>query len=105
EQVTELIRSADVGLIPHVESPLTRAMSPLKLYEYLAGGLPVAATDLEPMRGVDARVTLVPAGGDYAPTVRPALQLSPAEESEREVCLAANSWSSRQEAMLGLVFG
>ncbi len=54
--LAELIRTADVGLIPHRRTALTEAMSPLKLYEYLAGGLPVAATDLAPMRGIDARV-------------------------------------------------
>ena len=31
--------------------PLTQAMSPLKVYEYLAGGRPVAAVDLPPLVG------------------------------------------------------
>ena len=30
-----------MGLIPHVRTPLTEAMSPLKLYEYLAAGRPI----------------------------------------------------------------
>jgi hypothetical protein len=75
-------------------------MSPLKLYEYLAGGLPVAATDLEPMREIDPRVLLVGEGGDFAGAVRGALALGRAEERERESFVRANSWRSRHDALL-----
>jgi glycosyltransferase involved in cell wall biosynthesis len=102
EQLTGLIRAADVGLVPHVSSPLTRAMSPLKLYEYLAGGLPVVATDLQPMRGVDPGVTLVEPGGDYASGVRAALSHGRTEESVREQFIAENSWAARQRTLLDL---
>jgi glycosyltransferase involved in cell wall biosynthesis len=102
ELLTGLIRAADVGLVPHVDSPLTRAMSPLKLYEYLAGGLPVVATDLQPMRGVDRGVTLVPPGGDFVDGVRQALQRGRADEGARMAFVAAHSWASRQEALLDL---
>ena len=64
-ELAELMRNADVGLVPHLRTPLTETMSPLKLYEYLAGGLPVVATDLEPMRGIDSRVLLVGEGGNF----------------------------------------
>jgi teichuronic acid biosynthesis glycosyltransferase TuaH len=100
--VAALIRSADVGLIPHVSSPLTRAMSPLKLYEYLAGGLPVVAADLPPVRGVSAGVQLVGPGGDYAPAVRTALREGHAPEARREEFIASNSWEGRIELVLDL---
>jgi teichuronic acid biosynthesis glycosyltransferase TuaH len=105
EGIVELVRSADVGLIPHLRSPLTEAMSPLKLYEYLAGGLPVVATDLEPMRGVDPRVALVPEDGDFAAATRWALTLGRAEEQERRAFLEANSWNSRYDSLLDLALG
>ena len=102
EQIRGLIRAADVGLIAHVSSPLTRAMSPLKLYEYLAGGLPVVATDLQPMHGVDASVELVAPGGDYAGAVRRALARGRADEHAREAFIVKHSWASRQETLLDL---
>ena len=49
-EVVGLVAAADACLIPHVRNGLTEAMSPLKLYEYLAGGAPVAALDLPPIR-------------------------------------------------------
>ena len=102
--LAELIRTADVGLIPHRRTALTEAMSPLKLYEYLAGGLPVAATDLAPMRGIDARVRLVGEGGDFAGAVGQALALGRAAEDEREAFVRANSWRSRHDSLLELAF-
>jgi teichuronic acid biosynthesis glycosyltransferase TuaH len=104
-ELATLIRSADVGLIPHRRSSLTDAMSPLKLYEYLAGGLPVAATDLEPMRGIDDRVVLVGEGGDFPAAVRAAHALGRARESERCAFVRANSWRSRHDALLELALG
>jgi glycosyltransferase involved in cell wall biosynthesis len=100
--VTGLIRVADVGLIPHLRTPLTEAMSPLKLYEYLAGGLPVVATDLAPMRGVDPRVLLVGAGGSYPAAVEAALARGIAAENERLTFVQTNSWEARHERLLDL---
>jgi teichuronic acid biosynthesis glycosyltransferase TuaH len=74
----------------------------LKLYEYLAGGLPVVATDLQPMRGVDPGVTLVQPGGDYASGVRAALSRGRTEEGLRERFIAEHSWAARQQALLDL---
>ena len=98
-----LVRSADLGLIPHLSSDLTRAMSPLKLYEYLAAGLPVLASDLAPMRGVaSARVRLVAEGGDFAAALPCALALGRAPEAERLAFLEENSWRARHEQLLDL---
>lgn len=103
DHVTGLIRAADAGLLPHVDSALTEAMSPLKLYEYLAGGLPVAATDLQPIRSVeDPRVTLVTPRGDYTAGVRNALATGRASEEERVAFVNANSWQRRHERLLEL---
>jgi teichuronic acid biosynthesis glycosyltransferase TuaH len=98
-----LVASADVCLLAHVRSELTEAMSPLKLYEYLAGGRPVVATDLPPVRGIDDRVLLVPAGGDYVAAVRRALALGSASEAERRAFVAANAWRHRHDEILSVV--
>ncbi|HEY61397.1 MAG TPA: glycosyltransferase family 1 protein [Anaerolineae bacterium] len=43
-QLPNFFRSADVCLLPYVESEVTRYRSPLKLYEYLATGKPIVST-------------------------------------------------------------
>ena len=65
DQVAALVHAADACLVPHRRLPLTEAMSPLKIYEYLAGGGPVAATDLPPLRGIGGPLVLAPPGGDF----------------------------------------
>ena len=100
--VAGLIRVADVGLIPHVRSALTEAMSPLKLYEYLAGGLPVVGADLAPLRGIDPRVLLVGDSAGYPAAVSRALALGPAPEDERLTFVQTNSWAARHERLLDL---
>ncbi len=102
-ELIELVRAADLGLLVHRELPLTRAMSPLKLYEYLAAGLPVVATDLSPVRGVHSSVELVdPAGGDYPGAVRTALARGRAAEPERQAFIERNSWRARHDELLAL---
>jgi glycosyltransferase involved in cell wall biosynthesis len=101
-ELVALLRGADVGLVPHVDNALTRAMSPLKLYEYLAAGLPVVASDLPPMRGVDGGVTIVASGEGYAPAVDAALARGRSSEQAREDFIARNSWRMRHERLLDL---
>ncbi len=107
-ELIELVRAADLGLLVHRELPLTRAMSPLKLYEYLAAGLPVVATDLPPVRGVHPSVELVdPQGGDgegadYPRAVRAALARGRSSESERLAFIERSSWRARHDELLSL---
>lgn len=47
----------DVALIPFEVSETTHAVSPLKVFEYMAMGVPVAATPLQPLLGLDGVYT------------------------------------------------
>jgi glycosyltransferase involved in cell wall biosynthesis len=103
EELVGLVAAADAGLIPHVRSEQTEAMSPLKLFEYLAGGIPVAATDLPGIAPVSPeRVALAADAGEFAAAVDAALSRGRAEEAARHEFIAANSWSSRFEDLLDL---
>lgn len=102
EELTAIVRAADVGLLPHARSPLTEAMSPLKLYEYLAAGLPVAATDLPPVRGVHPLVSLADGPAGFAAAVRRALATPRMGEAERLAFVREQSWERRQSRILSL---
>jgi hypothetical protein len=80
-------------------------MSPLKLYEYLAGGRPVAATDLPPVRVIDPRIVTVGEGDDFANGVAAALARGPLADDERLAFIDANSWQRRHDELLRLAFG
>ena len=94
-EVVAMVHAADVCVIPHRRSLLTETMSPLKLYEYLAGGRPVAATDLAPMRDVDESVELVPDGEPFEAAVARALVRGPMSDAARLDFIDRNSWEDR----------
>ncbi|QTE29650.1 glycosyltransferase [Pengzhenrongella sicca] len=94
-ELVEVVSAARVGLIPHHDTPMTRAMSPLKMYEYLAAGLPVVATDLPPVAVEGERVLLCRTRDEWAPAVRAALALGPLDAAGRNAVLARVSWGVR----------
>jgi hypothetical protein len=98
--VPAVVAGSDACLIPHHRTDLTVAMSPLKLYEYLGAGRPVAVTDLEPMSGVEGPVFRVRPGGDFRPAVAAALEAGPMSEAERRRFIEANAWPSRRAQAL-----
>ncbi len=104
DEVAAIVHGADVCIMPHRRTPLTEAMSPLKLYEYVAGGRPVVATDLPPARGVAAGMTLVDDSGDFVAAVRSALERGPMTEADRRCFVMNNSWSSRFEVLFELLW-
>ncbi len=102
EQVVALCHGADACLLPHRQTELTEAMSPLKLYEYLASGTPTVATDLAPVRRAGGAIVRVPPGGDFAAAVGDALAAGPISEDARHEFVARNSWASRSAEVLDL---
>ena len=52
-----MLRGAAAGIIPYAINPLTSSVFPMKVYEYLAAGLPVVATPLPALDGVEDVVT------------------------------------------------
>ncbi|MBC2931417.1 glycosyltransferase [Nocardioides sp. zg-1228] len=103
--VLELMARATVCLIPHRRTPMSEAMSPLKLYEYLASGARVVATDLEPMRGVSDRCLLVEEGTPLAPAVLTACEVPRPSAEELAAFRSAHDWSSRYRDWRIAAFG
>ncbi len=58
-----MLRGADAGLIPYARNALTESIFPMKVYEYLAAGLPVVATPLPALAGVPDVSTAPDAAG------------------------------------------
>src|SRR5262249_16794035 len=63
----------DVGLIPYLLTPFTRAINPLKLLEYFALGLPVVATRLPELETIAGPVHLALTRDEFVEALRAAL--------------------------------
>lgn len=99
-EVVGILHAADVCIVPHRRTALTEAMSPLKVYEYLAAGRPVVATDLPGIRGLGRHVELVEGAGDFPAAVERALHRGPMPEEEREAFIRAHAWGHRLDELL-----
>jgi glycosyltransferase involved in cell wall biosynthesis len=105
EALPALMRHCDVGLVPFLENDHTRASLPLKLWEYLAAGLPVVATPLPSLRELGAAGTLRLAAGPaaFADAVRAAASEPRARRAERLALARAHDWPARIEELCAVV--
>jgi glycosyltransferase involved in cell wall biosynthesis len=98
------LKALDVALIPYKLNDLTRNIFPLKLYEYLAAGLPIVAAALPELEPFAGTVALAATPAEYPPLVRLALaQDTPEARRERARLAAGESWETRVEEISALV--
>ncbi len=103
EQLPGVLRGADAGLIPYARNALTESIFPMKVYEYLAAGLPVVATPLPALADV-AEVLTAPDAEGLARLLEEALASdSPARRAERSRAAAAHSWERRLEEIAAAI--
>jgi glycosyltransferase involved in cell wall biosynthesis len=95
EQLPSVLRGADAGLIPYAINDLTRSVFPMKVYEYLAAGLPVAATPLPALAGVDDVDTAADADALAARIDAALADDSPERRQERSARARSHSWERR----------
>jgi len=97
--------NADVGIIPFKRLPLVEAVSPLKLYEYMACRLPVVSTRWKELERIDSPALLADTYEDFAGKLACALATEQ-NENLKNLCqdfAKNNSWNKRAAEILRLV--
>jgi len=102
-QLPQVLRAADAGLIPYARNELTASIFPMKVYEYLAAGLPVIATQLPALADVEAVQCAADAPGMAELLDRALAEDTPARRSERSRAAAAHSWERRIEEIAAAI--
>jgi glycosyltransferase involved in cell wall biosynthesis len=93
-QVPELLKGAEVAAIPFRLTTLTHNVSPLKLYEYLAAGLPVVSTELKEVMASEAPVIFGRSAEEFAAAIDNALTMGKGREEFLDFA-SENSWEKR----------
>jgi glycosyltransferase involved in cell wall biosynthesis len=94
-----LAREAAVLVMPYADLPVTRAMQPLKLKEYLATGKPVVVRDLPATKSWGDCLDLVATPDDFAAAVALRIQHGLAETQQlARQRLADESWDVKARA-------
>jgi len=95
----------DVCLLPFRRLELTLATSPVKVYEYLAAGLPVVATELPEMAQFGDLVRTVDDPGAWVAAICEALE-EPADDplrARRRAFAASQTWDARAAELMAAV--
>lgn len=93
------LRHFDVCILPFVENQLTRAVDPVKVYEYLSQGKPVIATPIPEVRDHGELVYLAANSTDFAAQMDRALAESETMPIARMAYAESNSWRGRVECL------
>jgi UDP-galactopyranose mutase len=104
DRVPEYVCGFDVGLMPYIRTGHLPYCDPLRLYDYLAGGIPVASVDQPWLDGYRAAVHTGDGPGPFLKAIEAALSDRDAERVAMRRQLAARcSWDQRIEAISSLI--
>lgn len=90
-----LLHAADLLLIPYAINQATRNVSPLKFYEYLATGLPIAATPIPSLLPCRDLIPLASTPEEFAAAIERELRDPAARREERLALARRHTWEER----------
>jgi len=103
-EIKAWIREFDVAIIPHLDSPQTRSMNPLKLYVYCSLGVPVVATDIANIDEFRNVISVAGSHADFVASVEDALQQSTEKiPGEIQSYLDENTWEKRIDRIIEML--
>ncbi len=106
ERLPSLAREAAVLIMPYADLPVTRAMQPLKLKEYLATGKPAIVRDLPANREWADCMDMVATSQAFIEAVRTRLQTGlPAEQQQARGRLSAEGWERKAQLFEDWILG
>lgn len=103
-QVPQYVKGFQVGLMPYLNDRHAEYISPLKLYDYLAAGLPVASTDIPAAHEFGEYIHQADSPQDFSQAVRAALaDTAPEHRCARRAIAAQHTWEARVEQLSHLI--
>jgi glycosyltransferase involved in cell wall biosynthesis len=104
EELPAWIARFDVGLIPYRSNDYTRSVFPLKLYEYLAAGLPVVVSGIPSVPELAPDVLAVEDAEGLVRAIEAQLEsTSDADVTRRQAIAAEHTWRDRVDSLLTAV--
>jgi glycosyltransferase involved in cell wall biosynthesis len=97
-QLPGYLKRFDVGIIPHKVDSFTVCQNPVKLYEYLAAGLPIVSTDLPELEPYRDFVLFADTPEAFSDALKRAREgNSPVRIPARQQVAMQNRWTARAE--------
>ncbi len=102
-QLPDYLRGIAVGLLPTLVNDYTRSMFPMKYFEYIAAGRPVASTPLEFTREQTNALQIGEGSEHFAVAISRSLKETPLSPARITSAVGENTWEHRLRKMLGLL--
>ena len=104
EQLPDYNRAFDVAIVPFVMNELTESSNPLKLFEYLASGLPVVSVNIPEVARYANVVKVARNRREFIRMTEEALTENGREDRYRRSELVRNeTWENRLETLSGII--
>ncbi|MBC7075655.1 MAG: glycosyltransferase [Syntrophomonadaceae bacterium] len=104
EQLAGYLSLFDVGIIPFKMSSMIEAVNPIKLWEYMAAGIPVVTTNIPEIKKYKDLVLYSENEEEFMQNITTALYNdSPQKKDQRMALARENSWIERAKQIVGLI--
>jgi len=104
EDLPSYVLSFDVGIIPFKVNEITRSLNPLKVYEFMAAGCPVVATDIPELQKFSNLISIAKNYNEFDSFLKRTLS-SDLSELKKSLLKEINShsWDSRTNEMISYI--
>jgi teichuronic acid biosynthesis glycosyltransferase TuaH len=98
-EIPDLMRGFDVCIAPHLVTPFTESLNPIKLWEYLAAGKPIVSTPVAGFRDFPRLVRLADGPVEFLKATYNALSEKSELAEARRTEARKHSWDRRVDAI------
>jgi glycosyltransferase involved in cell wall biosynthesis len=102
-QIAQYMAAFDVCIVPHKMTPFTESLNPIKLWEYLAAGLPIVSTDVAGFRDYPELVVLARTHEEFINGTAQALSEGLAKAPFRRAEALKHSWERRVDQIESVI--
>jgi glycosyltransferase involved in cell wall biosynthesis len=103
-EVPDYVLGFDVGLLPYCNNLETRNISPLKMYEYLAAGVPVVSTDIPAVENYREVVDARDNAKEFENACAYRLEVDSGDDVGKRVAFArCNTWDARVDQLWQII--
>jgi len=98
------IQQFDIGIIPHQQAEFSASTNPMKMYEYLACGKPVVATQNSGTENIEDMIAVANNSEDFNDKLNDLLKSdNDDKKQERQEFVKKHSWISAADKMMDLI--
>jgi len=102
-ELPEIMRAFDVCMVPHLVTPFTESLNPIKLWEYLAAGKPIVSTNVSGFRDFPDLVHVAESYDVFLKNLDIALNEDSSIAVARQTVAQQHSWDKRIDQVIQIL--